>query len=256
VTAEPIATAPAVSLSALILRGSQVTAADTLRTVLGQHGIESVVTRFDRVVPAEVAAHDIIILTFDADGAAVDLEPLQDSGLPIFASGLGTDVFERLGSRLGGRRAARAYRYDGRSPVAGDIVVEDARQSVYRVPVPIEIDTGGVLSLYHGSPVYDCRPRQCPHLTELDPQHEAYVRVGRPVDGSLYYLVGEMPRYFGWFPPVEPSVMTEVGRQLLVNIIWQMATSGGVDFEHPGAAGSFTSAASVNLFLDVFRFAK
>jgi uncharacterized repeat protein (TIGR01451 family) len=140
----------------------------------------------------------------DTWGGAGDAEHVRDAGKPILCLGQGGNAFfGKLHLHLGPGFA---------KPGSGQTATPaDPSQPVYHTPYPVS--TGAPISLYaEASP-----------LVYLPGPSRSYVNpVGGQPGNDDYTLAEQSARYFLWGFDHGPAQMTQAGRELLVNVAWDL----------------------------------
>jgi PKD repeat protein len=188
-------------------------AAGNFQSLLVSYGCPTNLVELGQPLAAALESYDLIIVGNDTENASAwdDLQVvnmIQGAGKPIIGMGEGGyDFFGMLGLDIG--------RPNGMHGDSDSIKVIDPSHPLFVVPYAIEIPQDRVLRLYTQSLVAPLSLGPVPESVMLFAWYG--VNVG-------YYLMAlQDNRYFFWGFTESPQKMTEVGKNLFINVVLRTA---------------------------------
>ena len=200
----------------LFIHDTDVEAAESFRSLLVGYGCTTTVIGLGEVATAALDSYDIIVLGNDTGsmigwGDAESVAAIEASGKPIVGLGEGGYAFfGQLGLSIGWPNGAHGSR--------NSISVIDPDSSHFSMPYPIDVPQDKALQLYSETEHVGL------YLWPVIP--ETVTALGAQVDSATYYpLAMEHDRYLLWGFAAPAENMTEIGRDLFVNVVIRTANA-------------------------------
>jgi hypothetical protein len=196
--------------------GSDSEAAESFQSLLVGYGCLTTLIALDDVLATPLDSYDLVIVGDDTEDAAAWNNPqvvpaIEGSGRPIIGMGEGGyDFFGMLELSIG--------RPHGMHDSRNSIDVIDPNHLIFIMPYPIDVPEDRILQLY----------TETNEVTlYLWPVPENVKVLAGEVDQNGYYpLAFEPDRYVLWGFTEPPQKMTEVGKDLFINIVIWTANAG------------------------------
>jgi len=190
-----------------------ITSAYSFRTLLNDNGYEVTLINGSIITSSTFSGYRAIIIGSDTsggggtwlDGVSSKIAAINDSALPIIGLGAGGYSFFGMGAinlRIG-------YDWGSSNPSRTGIIVANDSHPIFSTPTDIP---SGTINLYTiGNYVY---------FIFLNPPPAYVSALGSDTVNTNYYsLCAQEDRYFLWGFTASPDTMTQIGKDLFINVI-------------------------------------
>jgi hypothetical protein len=191
---------------------TDTTSANSYKSLLNANGYITTLIPMRNVATTDFTEYDVIITGSDTGsmggwGDSASVSPVQDSSKPIIGLGEG-------GYALFGQLKLSTGHPHGWHGSRNSIYVVDASHTIFKTPNAIPIPQNKIIQPYTST------QHVAIYLPEIPPN---IVVLGREVDSTTHYpLTLERARYLLWSFTASPESMTEVGKDLFINVVSYM----------------------------------
>ena len=191
-----------------VVHGEDTALADGIATLLQGHGVRFALLTTAELGSVELSTYDGLVVCPDTTGHFGWLESstaakVGESGLPVVGMGQGgAGFFRMLGLSINDANAV--------SGTDGSVEVVDPSRAVFSTPHAIALPADNVLALYSTA---ECLGQ---NVRYLDP---GVALLGREPGQLTAYTLAQETRYVFWGFSGGPSVMTDTGKDLFVNVV-------------------------------------
>ncbi|TKJ38685.1 MAG: hypothetical protein CEE38_02990 [Planctomycetes bacterium B3_Pla] len=193
----------------------EVEAAESYQSLLVSYGCLTTLIGLDDVVTTPLDSYDLVIVGHDTGmlsswGESDSVAAIDNSGKPILGLGEGGYAFfGKLDLEIGWPNGMHGSR--------DSIEVIDPNNSLFSVPYAIDVPDDRVLQLYTETEHVDLH---------LWPMPETVTALGKQVESHGYYpLALEHDRYVLWGFTASPDNMTQLGKDLFINVVIRTANA-------------------------------
>ncbi len=190
-------------------------AAESYQSLLVSYGCSTTLIGLDDVATTPLDSYDLVIVGDDTGslsqwGEAESVAAIEGSGKPVLGLGEGGYAFfGKLGLWIGWPNGMHSSR--------DSIFVIDPNDLLFSAPYPIDVPEGRALQLY----------TETGHVgLHLWPVPETVTALGGELDNPGYYpLALEHDRYLIWGFAESPEKMTQIGKDLFINVAIRAANA-------------------------------